>query len=114
MFGALVVGIFASGYPQGEGVPLTGLLGQLVGTFICTIILGFIPGYGTSWILKKLNLLRVSRQEEIEGLDIADLGVEGYPEYRVTWSTPREPEQGGAEALPGMFENTRHGPAGLE
>lgn len=81
LFGALVVGVFATGYPQGDGVPLTGFVGQLIGALICTVVLGFIPGYGTSWILKKLNLLRVSRKEEIEGLDIADLGVEGYPEY---------------------------------
>ncbi len=81
LFGTLMVGIFATGYPQGEGVPLTSFGGQLLGAFVCTIILGFIPGYGTSWTLKKLNLLRVSREEEIEGLDVADLGVEGYPEY---------------------------------
>lgn len=81
LFGTLMVGVFATGYPQGEDIPLTGLGGQLLGAFLCTIVLGFIPGYGTSWILKKLNLLRVSRQEEIESLDIADLGVEGYPEY---------------------------------
>lgn len=81
LFGTLMVGVFATGYPQGEGIPLTGLGGQLLGAFLCTIVLGFIPGYGTSWILKKLNLLRVSREEEIEGLDVAELGVEGYPEY---------------------------------
>jgi ammonium transporter, Amt family len=81
LFGCVVVGIAAAGFPQGEGVPAINLFGQLVGAVVCTVLLGFIPGYGTSWVLKKLNLLRVSRQEEIEGLDIAELGVEGYPEY---------------------------------
>jgi ammonia channel protein AmtB len=81
LFGCVVVGIAAAGFPQGESVPAINLFGQIVGAIACTVLLGFIPGYGTSWVLKKLNLLRVSRQEEIEGLDIADLGVEGYPEY---------------------------------
>lgn len=81
LFGSVVVGFVAAGYPQGEGIPAINPIGQLVGALICTILLGFIPGYITSWILKKFNLLRVSRQEEIHGLDIADLGVEGYPEY---------------------------------
>lgn len=81
LFGSVIVGIAAAGFPQGEGIPSINLFGQLVGAVVCTVLLGFIPGYGTSWVLKKLNLLRVSRQEEIEGLDISDLGVEGYPEY---------------------------------
>jgi ammonia channel protein AmtB len=81
LFGSVIVGIAAAGFPQGEGVPSINLFGQLAGALICTVVLGFIPGYGTSWVLKKLNLLRVARQEELEGLDLADLGVEGYPEY---------------------------------
>jgi len=32
-------------------------------------VLGFIPGYVVSWILKQLNLLRVPREVEIAGLD---------------------------------------------
>jgi ammonia channel protein AmtB len=81
LFGAVVVGIAAAGYPQGDGIPSINLVGQAIGAIVCTVLLGFIPGYVTSWILKKFNLLRVSREEEIQGLDIADLGVEGYPEY---------------------------------
>ncbi|MBF2048807.1 MAG: ammonium transporter [Leptolyngbya sp. IPPAS B-1204] len=81
LFGCVVVGIAAAGFPQGESVPSINLFGQILGALVCIVLLGFIPGYGTSWVLKKLNLLRVSRQEEIEGLDLADLGVEGYPEY---------------------------------
>lgn len=81
LFGCLVVGIAAAGFPQGADYPVINLWGQIVGAFICTVLLGFIPGYGVSWVLKRLNLLRVPPEEEIEGLDLADLGVEGYPEY---------------------------------
>jgi ammonium transporter, Amt family len=81
LYGSVVVGIAAAGFPQGDGIPSINLFGQVVGAFLCTVVLGFIPGYGTSWVLKKLHLLRVSREEEIQGLDISDLGIEGYPEY---------------------------------
>lgn len=81
LFGSIVVGVAAAGFPQGDGIPSINLFGQVVGAFICTVVLGFIPGYGTSWLLKKFDLLRVSPEEEIAGLDLSDLGVEGYPEY---------------------------------
>ena len=87
MLGAILPGFFAYGYPQAEGIPVINPIGQIIPTLICIIILGFIPGYGTSFILKKLGLLRVSRAEEIEGLDIADMGVEGYPEYNTAWQS---------------------------
>jgi ammonium transporter, Amt family len=70
LFGSVVVGIAS-----------INLLGQVVGALVCIVLLGFLPGYGTSWLLKKFNLLRVPRDEEIAGLDLADLGAEGYPEY---------------------------------
>ncbi|MEO1593206.1 MAG: ammonium transporter, partial [Cyanobacteria bacterium J06632_22] len=83
LLGAMAVGVMAAGYPQGDGIPLTGFVGQLVGTAVCTIILGFIPGYGVSFVLKKLDLLRVPESEEVMGLDLADFGLEGYPEYPI-------------------------------
>ncbi|MGB3138619.1 MAG: ammonium transporter, partial [Nodosilinea sp.] len=48
VFGSLMVGIFAAGYPQPEGVPSINFGAQLLGAFICAIILGFLPGYGVS------------------------------------------------------------------
>jgi len=81
VIGAMAVGVMASGYPQVDGAPLTSLGGQLVGTLICTVILGFIPGYGVSFVLNKLGLLRVSHEEEINGLDLTEYGLSGYPEY---------------------------------
>ena len=81
--GAMTVGVMATGYPQGEGIPVTGFFAQLVGTLVCTIVLGFIPGYGVSFVLKKLGMLRVSPEEEILGLDLSEFKMEGYPEYPI-------------------------------
>ena len=39
--------------------------------------LGFVPGYLLSLALKKKNLLRVSKEDELMGLDIAELGIQG-------------------------------------
>ena len=85
LLGSILPGFFAYGYPQAEGIPVINPVGQIVPALICVILLGFIPGYGTSFVLKKMGLLRVSRTEELEGLDLADLSVEGYPEYSMTW-----------------------------
>jgi ammonia channel protein AmtB len=81
LFGAIAVGIFAAGYPQGDAVPSINLMGQVIGAIICTLFLGFIPGYLSSLVLKKLGMLRVSREDEIAGLDLAEMSIEGYPEY---------------------------------
>lgn len=83
LLGAMTVGVMASGYIQGEGYPPINFFGQLLSTFICVVILGFIPGYGVSWVLKRMNLLRVPASEEIEGLDLGDFGITGYPEYSI-------------------------------
>ena len=52
LLGAMTVGVMAAGYPQGDGIPLTGFLGQFVGTFVCTIILGFIPDMASALFSK--------------------------------------------------------------
>ncbi|MBD0268986.1 MAG: ammonium transporter [Cyanobacteria bacterium Co-bin8] len=100
VLGAMAVGVMGTGYIQGDGYPPIGFFGQLIPTFICTIILGFIPGYGVSWVLKKMNLLRVPAAEELEGLDLGDFGITGYPEYSIVpgeeihLSTPMEQHRG--------------------
>lgn len=81
LFGAVGLGVMAAGYPQGAGIPLTGFVGQLVGAAVCTVLLGFIPGYGVSFVLKKLGMLRVSPAAEREGLDLNQYGLTAYPEY---------------------------------
>lgn len=80
-FGTVMLGIVAAGYPHGEAIPATSFVGQLVGACIFTLLLGFIPGYGVSFVLKRLNILRLSDSEERAGLDQVEFGVHAYPEY---------------------------------
>ena len=70
----LALGIFAGGYPQHD--QFTSLGAQLLGIVVMAS-LGFVPGYLLSLVLKKKNLLRVSKEDELLGLDIAELGIEG-------------------------------------
>lgn len=76
----ILPGIFAAGYIAQPGEAPISLAGQIGGVLIVAIFLGFIPGYVSSWILKKLNMLRVEDDIEEIGLDITDLGVVAYPE----------------------------------
>jgi ammonia channel protein AmtB len=84
--GLLYVGIFAAGYPTGVNNVESSIGGQLVG--IATFLpLGFLSGWVASFVLKKLNLLRVPPEVEMAGLDVVEYGDQMYfPEV----STPGE------------------------
>ncbi len=69
--GMFWVGVFAAGYPTGINNVESSIGGQMMG-ILTFLPLGFLSGYVASWILKKLNLLRVPPEVEIEGLDLAD------------------------------------------
>ena len=43
--------------------------GQIIGAVIMFFVLGFVPGFALSWVLKKLGLLRIPREVELAGLD---------------------------------------------
>jgi ammonium transporter, Amt family len=79
MFGVMVVGIFAAGYPNVEGVPPISFMGQLVGLIVC-MLCGFIPGYVSSLILKNLGLLRIPDGAQELGLDECEVPLKAYPE----------------------------------
>jgi ammonium transporter, Amt family len=76
----LAVGLFAAGYPTGLNNVDTSLTGQLYAMMVF-LPLGFFGGYIPSWILKKLNLLRVPPEVELEGLDAAEFQADFYPEF---------------------------------
>jgi ammonia channel protein AmtB len=82
MWGVVAVGIFAAGYPAlpSEGAPVITLYGQVAGALVMAL-LGFVPGYVSSLILKKLNLLRVPAEAEVIGLDKVKVPIEAYPEF---------------------------------
>ncbi|HEX6583316.1 MAG TPA: hypothetical protein VF056_06900 [Thermoleophilaceae bacterium] len=69
--GVFWVGVFAAGYPTGVNNIDSSIGGQLLG--IATFLpLGFLSGYVASFFLKKMNLLRVPPEVELEGLDVAE------------------------------------------
>jgi Amt family ammonium transporter len=71
-----------NGVGQG-GLFYTGSFSQLgaqavaVGASFITV---FVLSYSVFWIIKKTVGLRVSAREEMEGLDISEHGMWGYPE----------------------------------
>ena len=81
LYGLIALGIFANGYPAlgGEGAPTISLIGQIIGAIVF-FLLGFIPGYVTSWILNGLGMLRTPEAAEIAGLDPVKVPAQGYPE----------------------------------
>jgi ammonium transporter, Amt family len=75
--GVVAVGFVLWGYPSSPDVLLghetawasVTPWGQFVGAVIMFFVLGFIPGYVLSWILKQFGLLRIPREVELAGLD---------------------------------------------
>jgi ammonia channel protein AmtB len=95
LFGVLAFGIFGGGYVQGEGYPATNFMAQAIGALIMCVGLGFIPGYGLAFVLNKFGMLRESREAELRGLDLSELGIDAYPETfgsSITVKEPVEPE----------------------
>ena len=74
------MGIFAAGYPTGLENVDSSFGGQMMG--IMTFFpLGFLPGYVIAWGLRKINMLRVPPEVELEGLDIAAFQRDFFPEF---------------------------------
>ena len=93
IWGTLSLGLFAVGsYGGVKGLIYGGnanqLVAQIKGSVVittCTVVAGFLLFFG----LKKLKLLRVSEEGEIEGLDIHDHGAPAYhPEYAYMGYSP--------------------------
>ncbi len=103
-YGVLLVGIFAGGYPTGVNNVQSSLGGQLVG-ILAFIPLAFLPGYGVSWVLKKMNLLRVPPEVELEGLDMAEFQQDFYPEFERVPEVIVEPNGDEVEAAPVLLDS---------
>lgn len=100
ILGVLAVGLFADGtYGAGlNGVegPVTGLFygggaGQLLAQLIGVGVI-LVWGFGLSYLFyktwDKLFGLRVSKDEELKGLDIPEMGALAYPEFVLTEAGP--------------------------
>lgn len=76
IWGTLAVGIFASNPEQG----IT-FLGQLKGIIIVALF-AFVSSYIVLFAINKIIPLRSAHDEELEGLDVNECGVEAYPEFK--------------------------------
>lgn len=75
IWGTLAVGIFAS---NGENITF---LGQLKGVIVIAIF-AFIVSYVILYLINKVMPLRAHKDEEVQGLDVEECGVEAYPEFK--------------------------------
>jgi ammonia channel protein AmtB len=102
-YGVLLVGIFAGGFPTGVNSVESSFGGQLMG-MMAFLPLAFFPGYIVSWILKKLNLLRVPPEVELEGLDMAEFQQDFFPEFERVPETIVLPTGEEVESAPVLLE----------
>lgn len=86
-WGLLALGIFADGTYGG----VAGLLYGDSGFFLIqalSVVVNFAWAFGLGvlvfWVLKKTIGIRVSPEEELEGLDIGEHGMSAYPNYVMT------------------------------
>lgn len=89
LIGVVGCGLFASGYPNVDG-PAISFGGQLLGALVMAV-LGFVPGYVVSYVLKVMGLLRVPPAAEEAGLDITEIPSKAYPESAGHPSAPVMP-----------------------
>ena len=73
-FGVVVAGFLLWGYPSSMNADYASISpwGQFIGAIIMFGVLGFIPAWIVSFILKKMNLLRIPAEVELAGLDLAE------------------------------------------
>jgi ammonium transporter, Amt family len=102
-YGVLLVGIFAGGYPTWINQIESSFGGQLMG-MMAFLPLAFLPGYVASWILKKLNLLRVPAEVELEGLDLAEFGQDFFPEFERVPEVIIEPDGREVDGAPVLLD----------
>ena len=75
IWGTLAVGIFAS---NGEDITLLGQIKGIVEVGIFVFVASFI----VLFIINKIIPLRAHNDEEMQGLDVEECGLEAYPEFK--------------------------------
>jgi ammonium transporter, Amt family len=76
IWGTLAVGIFAS--DPANGITF---MGQLKGVIVVAVF-AFVSSYIVLFLINKVMSLRSTHDEELEGLDVNECGVEAYPEFK--------------------------------
>ena len=76
IWGTLAVGIFAS--DPSAGITF---MGQLKGIIVVAIF-AFVSSYIVLFIINKILPLKADENEELEGLDVNECGLEAYPEFK--------------------------------
>ncbi|MBD3841047.1 MAG: ammonium transporter [Campylobacterales bacterium] len=76
IWGTIAVGIFASNPSKG----IT-LIGQLKGVVVVGVF-AFVSSYIVLFLINKIIPLKAKNDEELEGLDVNECGVEAYPEFK--------------------------------
>jgi len=88
LFGMVMLGILAGGYPglfafvaeeDLAAVQTISFSGQVVGAIVMFLV-GFIPGYLVSLLLKKVGMLRVPDAAQVLGLDVVKVPAQAFPE----------------------------------
>lgn len=82
LWGLLAVGIFADGTYLGVKGLIAGEVGQLILQIIdIAVLIAWVAptAFLTFYFIKKTMGLRASREEELQGLDIPEHGIEAYP-----------------------------------
>ena len=112
IFGTICIGLFAqegvtslstrNGLFFGGGAGLLGI--QLVG-ILAVAVFGFCTTAIVWLVLKKTVGIRVTREEEIQGLDIGEHGNVAYPDFAPVTETP-EFTEGAALAVPTEIPST--------
>jgi Amt family ammonium transporter len=97
------VGVFAAGYPTGINNVESSIGGQLMG-MMTFLPLGFLSGWVASWVMKRLGLLRVPLEVELEGLDLAEYQTDVHPEHAQLPEMIIEPDGTIVPAAPILLE----------
>ena len=95
--------IFPSGLIGGSVTPL---IAQAVGV-LAAFAWAFPVSLGIFLAIKYTVGLRVSEQEEMEGLDITEHGILGYPPTQITEGLPGSPVTHGGGYSPAPSPNRR-------
>ena len=88
LFGLIALGIFADGTYGGVKGIITGDWGQLLAQLVScgtVIVWAFGTGCLTFLALKHALGIRVTMEEEFQGLDIPEHGIECYPEQKLSF-----------------------------